>query len=279
MKLDRLVKLEKKLAGIVDRKLRDPGTPPDVLELLPMILDYVEERVQPTGDGGQVFPYDRIRVSLAIESERAAAMAAVLEHPPGLEERIRARLLEAGCLAPDLKVSTRILEAPKPEAWGELPFRIQFRARRRGRPPEARRVAVPRVRLSVLAGSAGARAHAFQLARINIGRLQRVEDRSQDAVRRNHLAFADDGSKVNATVSRAHAHIRYDSDANVFRLFDDGSAHGTRILRRGRYLAVPRRGSRGVLLQHGDELEFGSARARFLIRDAEEDAGAAGPPS
>ena len=95
----------------------------------------------------------------------------------------------------------------------------------------------------------------------------RESNPSRGSVRHNHLVFADDGSAVNATVSRAHAHIQHDREAEAFLLFDDGSSHGTRVLRGGRALAVPRQGTRGVRIEDGDELEFGSARVKFQLRD------------
>lgn len=267
MKLDRLVKLEKRLARILDRKLRDPESTHDVLELVPLILDHVEEHMLPTPDGGRIFPYDRVTVQVAVTPEGAAAARAVLEHPPGLEQRVCARLQEVDCVAPaGLKVATRIVEGSRPDSWGELPFRIEYRERKQRREPPARSATVPSVRLVVISGAAGARTQEFELERINIGRLQRVEGHSRGAVRHNHLAFADDGSEVNSTVSRAHAHIQHDRDGGVFLLFDDGSVHGTRVLRAGRALAVPRQGSRGVKLEDGDELELGSVRVRFLRR-------------
>jgi FHA domain-containing protein len=265
MKLDRLVQLEKRLARVLDRRLRDPAAPHDVLELVPLILDHVEEHVLPTADGGRIFPYDRITVQVAVTPEGAAAARAVLEHPPGLEQRVRERLRDVDCVAPaELKVSTRIVEGSRPDSWGEQPFRIEYRERKQRREPPGRNAALPSVRLVVTSGAAGARTQEFELERINLGRMQRVEGYSRSAVRHNHLAFADDGSEVNSTVSRAHAHIRHDRDAGVFLLFDDGSVHGTRVLRAGRALAVPRQGSRGVKLEDGDELELGSARVRFI---------------
>jgi hypothetical protein len=44
-------------------------------------------------------------------------------------------------------------------------------------------------------------------------------------------------------------------------VYDDGSEHGTGIVRHGRTLAVPR-GARGVRLESGDEIVLGEARLR-----------------
>ena len=268
MKLDRLVKLERRLAQALDKRLRDPEAGHDALELVPMILDHVEEHVVPTPGGGRSFPYDRIAIEIAVAPGAAAATRAVLDHPPGLEERIRARLHEARCAAPALKVATKVVEGTRPA--GEAPFRIEYRERKAAKePPAPRPAAVPRVKLTVVAGSAGAKAHELDHERINLGRMPRVEDAGRGTVRHNHVAFADDGSDVNVTVSRAHAHLAWDAEAEAFVAFDDGSAHGTRVLRAGRAIAVPRQGSRGVRLRPGDEIELGSARVRFALARAD----------
>jgi hypothetical protein len=266
MKLERLVKLERRLAGWFDRSLRRSGAaPPDPIELVPMILDHVEEHVQPTAGGGRVFPYDRVTLQVRVPPERAAAFRAVFDDVATLERRIRGRLKDVGCVPPvALAVVAKLVAGPPPEGWGEWPFRIDYRARKAA--ATAAEPAVTAVRLAILAGDAGGRHHVFERDRINIGRMRRVAAGPQGGTRQNHLAFADGAGEVNATVSRAHAHIRRDRETGEFRLFDDGSVHGTRVLRDGRSLAVPKRGSRGLRLEHGDEIELGAARVRFLTR-------------
>ncbi len=267
--MNRLVKLEKRLAGLVDRRLRRAEVPADPLELMPMILDAVEEKIVDASGGARVFPYDRVAIQVCVEPGRRTAAATVFEHPPTLADRVRERLIESRCeISGALVVTVKIAEGAPPEAWNGAPFRIECRAARKPRrtePVPEPKKGVPAVRLVVLAGAAGARNHAFELERIHIGRMGRVEDRKHGAVRKNHLAFADDATdEVNASVSRAHASIRWDAATRSFRLFDDGSVHGTRVLRGGRDLTVPRHGSRGVRLEDGDEIEFGKARVRFL---------------
>jgi pSer/pThr/pTyr-binding forkhead associated (FHA) protein len=60
-------------------------------------------------------------------------------------------------------------------------------------------------------------------------------------------------------VSRRHAHIPYERAEHLFRLHDDGSEHGTGVVRHGRTFAVPG-GTRGVRLESGDEIVLGDAR-------------------
>lgn len=52
---------------------------------------------------------------------------------------------------------------------------------------------------------------------------------------------------MNQTVSRTHAHIAYEPFSGHFRLHDDGSEHGTGIVRAGKTTAVVR-SARGVRL-------------------------------
>ena len=80
-------------------------------------------------------------------------------------------------------------------------------------------------------------------------------------IRTNHVAFSDKSDDLNRTVSRQHAHIVYEERSGQFRLQDDGSIHGTRIVRKGKTLAVPW-GGRGSLLHSGDEIDLGEARVR-----------------
>jgi pSer/pThr/pTyr-binding forkhead associated (FHA) protein len=71
------------------------------------------------------------------------------------------------------------------------------------------------------------------------------------------VAFAE----TETTVSREHAHIRYDAESGKYRLYDSGSQRGTSIFRDGRRLEAPR--VRGVQLRSGDEIHVGDARVRF----------------
>ena len=279
MNLDRLVQLEKRLAELFDRRLRREHVPYDALELVPLVLDHIEEHIRPVPGGGRVFPYERVTVRVFVGEGETAAAQAVLE-ARALEKRVRERLSQGRCVPPDgFGVAVKIVEGEPPASYGSVPFKIDYRARTRRTEAEPPRPATPAVRFTVLAGTAGGRSHAFSLERINVGRVRRIEG-GRGAARQNHLVFADDGGEINGTVSRAHAHFTWDAELGGYRLFDDGSVHGTRVFRSGRDLAVPRQGSRGVRLEHGDELEFGRARVRYLTRWPEGDEGRApGAPS
>ena len=110
---------------------------------------------------------------------------------------------------------------------------------------------------------------AFSLAapRIDIGRSAEVRDHRNRLIRTNHVVFTEGEGGVNETVSRAHAHIDYEPRTGGFRLHDDGSEHGTGIIRGGKTISVLR-GTRGVRLQPDDEVVLGEARVRIKFPHA-----------
>ena len=89
--------------------------------------------------------------------------------------------------------------------------------------------------------------------RINIGRERDVVDSLGRAVRRNDLFFPEGADEANASVSRSHAHIRFDGTSGEWRIYDDGSTLGTSIFRDGRRIDVPGHAPRGAKLLPGDE--------------------------
>jgi FHA domain len=99
--------------------------------------------------------------------------------------------------------------------------------------------------------------------RINLGREEEVLDSMGRVFRHNELSFPESAHAANASVSRAHAHILFDSAAGQWRIFDDGSSLGTTLFRDGRRIDVPAHASRGVSLRPGDEIYLGQARLRF----------------
>jgi hypothetical protein len=266
MKLDKLVKLEKALEGRLERLTRRRNTPEEPLEWIPPMLDEIEHRVIPSGGRGRVFPYEEIRVELRVEPASVEAARGVFG-AGAFEERVRDRLRQVRCEVPaDLRVRLRVRLR---QARDESPYAIAFRRpagekRPEGRSAQRADAAVPAVRIMVAEGRCRRRIHELRLERINLGRLDSVEGRGAQRLRRNQVAFLDRDDPVNTTVSRAHAHIEYFA-GDGFRVFDDGSAQGTRIVRDGRSLAVTRGAVRGVRLRHGDEIELGMARIVFLI--------------
>ena len=106
--------------------------------------------------------------------------------------------------------------------------------------------------------------NTFTGGRIDIGRRAEVLDERQRLIRTNHIAFTEDAGDANTTVSRKHAHIVYSAASGDYRLKDDGSAHGTAVIRDGHTIPVPQ-GTRGTRLQSGDEIVLGEAKLRVRI--------------
>jgi len=262
MKLDKLVKLEKALGGRLDKLTRRKGTAEDPSEWIPAMLDEIEQKIVSVDGESRVFPYDAVRVELRVAPASLDA-ARIVFSSGGFEGRVRDRLRQTKCEIPeDLRVRLRVRARTTED---ESPYALAYRrlaTARVGKKPLATQV--PPVRILVLEGQCRRRIHDLELERINLGRLDSVEGRGPQKLRRNHIAFLDrDGDPVNATVSRAHAHIEY-FPGDGFRVFDDGSAQGTKILRNGRTVAVTRGAVRGVKLQPGDQIELGLAKVAFL---------------
>jgi hypothetical protein len=127
-------------------------------------------------------------------------------------------------------------------------------------------------RLVVMEGKANQKEIVLSNGRTNIGRAVDVY-RSEGLFRRNDLAFTED-TEINRTVSREHAHILYDPVAGDYRLFNDrwykrddvgAPACSLWIVRDGLSQEVHRT-ARGTKLQAGDEIHFGKAVVRFLLK-------------
>jgi hypothetical protein len=121
-----------------------------------------------------------------------------------------------------------------------------------------------RLKITVMAGTAAAGSYAFGTGTVAIGRGAEISNSRGRLVRVNHVAFADNDDPINQTVSRLHARIAHDVTSGSYRLFDDGSAQGTSVIRQGRGYPVSR-GSRGMTLAAGDEVVIGRARLKVAI--------------
>jgi hypothetical protein len=118
----------------------------------------------------------------------------------------------------------------------------------------------PRVELTVLNGTAERRTYALAAStRIDLGRCAHVRDSRHRLIRTNHVAFLEGSGDVNQSVSRRHAHISYEPVARCFRLHDDGSEHGTGVVRRGRSSRFP--AARGASASSPATRSFSATRA------------------
>lgn len=274
-------RLESMIAGRLDSAAqRTLGSPArDPLAVIQSVVEAIDAHVQPIGRGRRIFPYNAVTVTLAASPDERIRFEAVLEHEPSLGDRIveRVRALGADVEALDLTV----LYAPAPRSdWNGAAFRLELA--RRQRPVEVVAAEPPApgpISLAVAHGAAEQPAYALAQARIDLGRGRDVRDLRHQLLRTNHVAFIDEGGAgPNPSVSRRHAHIAWDFTAREYRVFDDGSAHGTHVLRGG--LAIPvRAGARGLRLRDGDEIVLGEARVRVALGEARLQPRSEAPPS
>jgi hypothetical protein len=268
--LDKAAKLEK---ALLDRIGRRSGIPRHPIELYGAILDEIEDATEPGVRGSRIFPYTAITVLMPTADARQRATAeAVFAEPPSLEDRVRARLRNAGCANVDNVSATLKFVDEVPEDWASRDYKLVFRrSAARRQPKRSEKPHMEReheLHVAVLTGTAAKSRYSFNLSRINLGRLTDVLDRQQRVVRENQVAFTDGDDEVSQSVSRTHAHIRFAAGSGEALLHDDGSTHGTRVVRAGRTINVPRGGGRGLLLRDGDELLLGQARVKVEIKPA-----------
>src|SRR5262245_20209489 len=256
------VRLDQVAKGLVPSRTRQP------LEVVLAILEAVEQRIEPTGRGARVFPFNRVEVSVVAPSlEARGRLEAVLEGDTPLQTRVLDRLRSAGCSPVDVVIEVRYVDAAD-AGWNVHEFDLQFA--RIARPETDRRDLNSQPALIEIRTVVGVTERwAFSLAapRIDIGRGAEVRDCRNRLIRTNHVVFTEGGGGVNETVSRAHAHIAYETPTGRFRLHDDGSEHGTGIIRGGKTISVVR-GTRGVRLQPDDEVVLGEARVRITFPNA-----------
>jgi FHA domain len=256
-------KIERKLARSLDAALgelvgRDEPAP---LEIVHAVLDRAEREIQEVGRGRRVFPFNAVRlVVLAGARDARARVDAVIAGPPSLGDRLAERLAAAGCArAP---IATDVVYVKQRGAdWDDPRYHIVFdRVDRQSAGSGA--TSPPRIKLTVVKGSAAQRVYVFTGGRIDIGRRAEVVDQHQRLIRTNQVAFAEDGADENHSVSRRHAHIEFAD--GCYRIRDDRSAHGTGLVRNGRTIKVAA-GTRGTKLSPGDEIVLGHARLRVAI--------------
>jgi hypothetical protein len=265
-------KLERRISRTVDAAVDEfmgrSATAP--IEIVHAVLDRAEHEVQELGRGRRVFPFNHMKLAVVAgphAKEARARLAAVLDGPPSLSERLIERLRSAGCELAAIETVIEYVRRRGPDWAGDFHIEFDRTPEAVAAPPPAAAAVVeeiPRIRLTVAKGSAEHRAYAFTGGRIDIGRRAEVVDQRQRLIRTNNVAFAEDGAEANQSVSRRHAHIEYSDRDRCYRIWDDRSAHGTNIVRGGRTIKVPA-GARGTKLESGDEIALGQARLRVTL--------------
>jgi hypothetical protein len=252
-----------RLHATVRRFFESPlGPDAKPLEIRAAMLEDVEKQVTPVGGGRRVFPFVRLVArAVAPAGSRGTCEATFSD----FDARVRARLAELRCEAPrNLDVRVVVLKKT-PAEWetGRI-FALDYR-----QAPEVTAVGTdaprPVLQVTVLAGAATQPAYTVESPTVLVGRGVEPVDQA-GRVRRNHVAFAEEADDVAETVGRAHARFTWDPAAGEYRVFDEGSSNGTRVLRGGASISVPARDPRGVRVRSGDEIQFGRARVRIKVR-------------
>jgi hypothetical protein len=236
----------------------DAGAAP--LELLQAALDDLEQKVQPSGRGGRVFPYSRVVVTVTQPAADRPALEAVFAQ---LETRLRERLREVRCEVPHrLDVSVSVSASSE----GDAPV-LRVDCSNHADAVTARGArGVPELRLRVVKGQSDRVDYTFAGGVVSIGRGTEPAD-ALGRVRRNDVAFTDMRDGVTETVARAHARVEFDPAVRGYVLFNESSTNPTFLLRGGRSLRVAPRDRRGVRVGSGDNVQLGRAIVNITIAD------------
>jgi hypothetical protein len=258
-------RLESTIAQRLDRAARDAvgAVSREPLEIVHLVIEAVEHEIQPGGRGKRVFPFNSITLSVLTSSrEGRARFEAVLAGEPPLRDRIVEHLRSKSCAIDDLTLDVAYV-ARAPKDWRHPQFNLALARVARAPTSDARRdPAFARIDLTVVRGTAERKNYSFAAKRIDLGRCAEVRDTRNRLIRTNHVAFVEGSGAINQSVSRRHAHIAYEPTSGGYRLRDEGSVHGTSVVRNGSTVAVPS-GSLGVRLRTGDEVVLGEARLRI----------------
>jgi len=253
--------LDQRLRAIFGGTNHAPGAR-EGIELYRDALDQIAARATVGKRGNRVFPFDLITIELLAETPERKAVFETLFDPGQLGGDVRATLAEESVTAPpNLTVAVRYPESAAVEMRvlcekTEVPVGSASSI-------SAPTVPLRRVILVTLNGAPSSQHFVVDRQTINVGREEEVVDSMGRPIRRNDLFFPETAHEANASVSRSHAHLRFDGTAGEWRIYDDGSSLGTGIFRQGRRIEVPAHAARGVLLRAGDEIYLGQVRLRF----------------
>jgi FHA domain len=233
------------------------------LEIREAIIDDVERRVEPVEGGRRVLPFNRITIVVRApnKTERARLEAALSD----MRDAIHARLREIQCPLPKgFEIAVSYTKRPRPEWTENQRIAIDYDAHQPEPEAAAAPGGVPQITIEVIRGTATESSYTLTGPQVHIGRTPKPVDR-RGRPRLNHVVFVEGADEHSNTVGRAHASIRYDADRREYRLFDDGSHNGTRVIRETTTIDVDARDPTGVILRTGDEVEFGTAAVKIEV--------------
>ncbi len=258
--------LDHRLRAIFSGGGNEPGAR-EGIELYRDALDQIAARATVGKRGDRIFPFNRITIELhAADPERKAVLETLFD-PGQLGDDIRSVLEEERVTPPaELTVFVHYSE----EALAEMRIlcekaekTVRIEPAPIAEPAAVVPAALVPARLVTITGVSSSTELPLDRPRINLGREEEVLDAMGRVFRHNELSFPEAAHAANTSVSRAHAHILFDSASGQWRIFDDGSSLGTTLFRDGRRIDVPAHASRGVALRPGDEIYLGQARLRF----------------
>src|SRR5262245_18792452 len=155
--------------------VRAPG-PLQPLEIAHAIVEAVAQHVQPGGRGRYVFPYHRVKVSIAAPTKEARAqLDAVVDGSPSLAERIVERLRSAGCGATNLDVRTSYVSAAH-STWKDPSFNLELLRLNLPLPAERTNEDIRALKLTIEHGKADRTTYTFSVTPINLGRCREIRD-------------------------------------------------------------------------------------------------------
>lgn len=256
--LSKATDLEKWIQSFVRKKISG-SSEQHHLEIRRAVLDEIENKVQPIGNGVRMFPFQLLVISLyAADDDRRYFLESGFIENDRLKNDIRESLRQSGCQRLDrLVVQVKVTDGEAP-AWHEKGFDIEYLRQKVDRQR-------PAAKLIVKTGQAAQPELEISKNNINIGRTRNVEDERGHIVRRNDLVFDETSDGVSNSVSRAHAHIWFDENIGAFRVCDDNSAQGTYIFRDDHLTEVPRNSVNGMKLRPNDEIYLGKAVILFQV--------------
>ena len=255
--------LDHRLRSIFAGGDEEPGAR-EAIELYRDALDQISSRATAGKRGDRIFPFNLITIELQAENDERKAVLETLFDPGQLGDDIRATLKEERVTPPaDLTVAVKyaadaLVEMRVVCERAEPPQKVA--PENIGRPAT---VEIVPARLLTITGVSSAAEFTLDRMRVNLGREAEITDALGRAIRRNELFFPEQAHEANPSVSRSHAHIRFDASSSEWRIFDDGSSIGTTLFRDGRRIDVPAHAGRGVALRSGDEIYLGQVRLRF----------------
>jgi len=247
------------------KKWLDPPLTADAqpLEIREWILDAIEQRAVPAGAGQRVLAHNQISVTvLAPTPNDRLTLQAVLAD---LQDATVSRLREVRCQVPaGFAVVVHYTRRARPNWAAEQRLAVEYSSRDTVTATDTSRGTPPSLRVTVLRGRAMHRVYTLIESHVRIGRTALPVD-SDGRPRKNHVAFVEDGEEHSNSVGRAHASIRFEPARGEYRVYDDGSRNGTRVVRNGTILEIMRRDPTGVTLLSGDEIHLGTAAIRVEI--------------